>query len=162
MFKNKTADYIYVTIQLALFVLYWWQPGAMQKIFPEIWKFIGLVLTCLSLVIILIAFLQLNKNLTMLPTPVKNAKLITNGIFKYIRHPIYTGIFLFATGWALMDMQFSRLFIAFLILLLFEIKSNYEERKLAEQFSEYETYKKQTGKFFPYLKNRHTNGTTSP
>ncbi len=150
MMENKQKDYLFVLIQILLFIIYWWQPKPIKEILPSFWKFAGILIVIIGWVLILIAFVQLNRNLTMLPSPVKNSKLITTGVFKYIRHPIYTGIFLFALGWAMFKYNFDQLIISLLILLLFEIKSNYEEKKLKDRFPEYDKYKDNTGKFFPF------------
>lgn len=150
MKQNKTPDYIFVSIQLLLFVLYWWHPEPVSSVLTFIWKYIGVVLGLMGLILITFAFIQLNRNLTMLPTPVKNATLITTGVFKYIRHPIYSGIFLVALGYAMIILSFDHIMIALLILLLFEIKSNYEEKKLTAYFPDYIQYKSVTGKFFPF------------
>ncbi len=151
MKQKKTADYLFVGIQILLFIGYWWHPEPVGPILPGIWLYLGIPLAIGGLFLVMAAFLQLNKNLTMLPTPVKNATLITTGVFKYMRHPIYTGIFLIALGYAMVEYNFDQLMIALMILLLFEIKSNYEEKKLTEHFPDYPVYKSKTNKFFPFI-----------
>ncbi len=151
MNPKKRTDYIFVCIQILLFIGYWWHPEPVGSMLPYVWKYVGIPMAFLGLFFIMMAFFQLNRNLTMLPTPTKNAILITSGVFKYVRHPIYTGIFLVALGYAMMVYSFDQLMIALMILLLFEIKTNYEEKKLTEHFPDYPVYKSKTNKFFPFL-----------
>ena len=51
----------------------------------------------------------------------------------------------------MMEHNFDQLMIALMILLLFEIKSKYEEKKLTEHFPEYPVYSAKTNKFFPFI-----------
>jgi len=96
-----------------------------------------------------LAFISLNRNLSPFPTPKVNSKLVQNGIYQLVRHPIYTGIILTTFGWAIYSQSSTRLVTFVLIYILFHFKSNYEEKQLAKKFELYNTYKKNTGKFFP-------------
>ncbi|MBC8047647.1 MAG: isoprenylcysteine carboxylmethyltransferase family protein, partial [Fimbriimonadaceae bacterium] len=98
---KKAFDYFLVIIQLVLFAVYWWQPEKIAVFLPEIWKYTGMVLMGAGVLITLIAMLQLNKHITMLPSPTEQALLRTNGVFSIMRHPIYGGIIYFAIGFAL-------------------------------------------------------------
>jgi protein-S-isoprenylcysteine O-methyltransferase Ste14 len=81
-------------------------------------------------------------------------ELITKGIFKYIRHPLYLGYFIFFLG-----ITFSRfhwytvvMYIVFIIGQYYRAKI--EEKKLSKAFDDYAVYKKKTGMFFPKLFTR--------
>lgn len=148
---DKTRDYIFVSIQLLLFALYAWQPldGAFQL--TRMFRLAGGIIALGGLALMVWPILQLNRNLTMLPTPVKDATLITKGAFTYIRHPIYTGVFLLALGYGVLTADTYRLMLAGALLVLFYFKSNYEEKRLAERFPDYAQYKQHTKKFFPFI-----------
>ena len=94
---------------------------------------------------------QLNKNLTPFPTPKENGFLINTGLYKYVRHPIYSGIFLAAIGIAFYTSSYWQLVISFILLILFYYKSKYEESLLIETYKEYEEYKKVTRRFFKLI-----------
>lgn len=106
---------------------------------------IGFLISALSV-------LQLNKNLTVFPTPKTDSELITFGMYKLSRHPIYTGLILFTFGYAFYKVSFLKLVIALILLLLFYFKTNYEEQQLLQKFSDYKEYKKKINRFFPKLK----------
>ena len=113
-------------------------------------RYPGLVLSGFGFLVILIAILQLNKNLTPFPTPVDSGILIRTGLYKYARHPIYTGIFLAALGLGLFNNSLWQLSIAFILLILFYFKSTYEESMLVEKYEDYLDYRKATGRFFTF------------
>ncbi len=149
MQSGKQKDYAFVTIQLLLFAIYFLLPASVspdQKIY---FTYTGTIILFTGVFLILAAVIQLNKNISALPTPVKNAELITNGIFKFIRHPIYTGIFLSGLGFGLFMEDIGKLFISVLLLWFFDVKANYEEEKLKEKFPAYIEYQSRTGKFTP-------------
>ena len=99
----------------------------------------------------IISVYQLNRNLTPFPKPKSNAELVTKGLYKHIRHPIYTGILLFLFGFALFNESLYRIIITAILLLLFYFKSKYEEQQLTVKYSDYPSYKKTTGRFLPKL-----------
>ncbi len=98
-----------------------------------------------------VALFQLNKNLTAFPTPKENGNLIQTGIYKVIRHPIYSGIIVSTLFFGIYIESSWKIFISICLLILFYFKSNYEENLLSKFYSEYSDYKKHTYKFFPYI-----------
>jgi protein-S-isoprenylcysteine O-methyltransferase Ste14 len=157
---KKAADYLFVSIQILIFVFYFWQPKPLADFLPAVWKYVGWTCMITGGITLLVAVLQLNKHLSMLPTPTEKAKLRTGGIYSVLRHPIYAGIIYFAIGYALYKDDTTRLLIAIILILFFEFKTLYEERQLKIKFPEYEAYKNKTGKFFPiFSKKSVKNGT---
>ena len=99
MFKKvSNRDVLYVSLQLFLFVLYFDVPFSFEV--PEVIRYMALIIAVVGTAECLLAILQLNKNLTPFPTPVKGGNLIQTGIYKFVRHPIYGGLILFFTGYA--------------------------------------------------------------
>jgi len=79
----------------------------------------------------------------------KSTGIITNGLFKYTRHPFYFGFWLLYLG-VLAAFHGICLFYLFMLytVLTFITISN-EEDRLCRDFKEYEEYKKNTPAFFP-------------
>lgn len=142
-------DYILVLLQAVLFVLFLFDFKWLDVKLPEWIQHIALGFSGVGLVIAFVAVLQLNKNLSPFPTPKSNSELIKNGLYKYIRHPIYTGLLLMFFGYAVFSESFYRLVVASLLLILFHVKSRYEEQKLKQSFLEYASYQTYTGRFWP-------------
>ncbi len=146
----KRKDYLFVSIQFFLFLCFILDFDCSMNLSLEIQK-AGLFITVLGGMIIILALLQLNKNLSPFPTPKDTTTLLKNGLYKYMRHPIYTGIILFFTGYSFYKNSFYKLEISLLLVVLFYFKSNYEERRLEQKFPDYKFYKAKTGKFFPWI-----------
>lgn len=145
-------DYLFVSIQFLLFGLYAFDFLPPFKI-PQLVKYIGLIFSILGFIIALLSVVQLNKNLTVFPTPKTDSELITFGMYKFSRHPIYTGLILFTFGYAIFKASLFKVLIALVLLLLFYFKTNYEEQKLLQKFPNYKDYKKKVNRFFPKIKN---------
>jgi len=146
-----TKDYFFVGTQLILFVLYIFDISIFEINFPNIINYISGAITILGVLIFALSLLQLNKNLSPFPTPRSNSELIQTGLYKYIRHPIYTGILLTAFGYGFYTNSSYKIIISLLILILFYYKSSYEEVRLSNKFSNYTTYIKNSGRFLPKL-----------
>ena len=148
MLPKTQKDIFFVSLQLLLFIAF--IADFELKVLPidlpsfYIGAFIGV-----GLIIFLLSIVQLGRNLSPFPSPKNNSELVTNGVFKYIRHPIYTSVFIGLVAWSLRQQSLYQLLISFLILVLFYFKSKYEEQLLLAKFPGYETYKQKTGRFFP-------------
>lgn len=146
--RIRLKDKVLVSIQFVLFGCYAidfdWSLG-----FSLFFKFIGLAVAIIGLIISLLAVLQLNKNLSPFPTPKEKAVLLENGLYKFVRHPIYSGLLLLFYGYGIYVDSIYKLLISSLLLVLFYFKTNYEERLLEIKFQDYSLYKLKVGRFFP-------------
>jgi protein-S-isoprenylcysteine O-methyltransferase Ste14 len=150
--KLQIQDFVYVGIQFLLFAFYVFNVDILAfKLTNEV-RFGSLFIAVAGIVVLGVALLQLNKNLSPFPTPKDGSELVQNGIYGLVRHPIYSGILFVVFGYALYSESTYKLIISFLLLLLFFVKSDFEEKKLAEKFAEYSSYRKVSGRFFPKIK----------
>lgn len=97
------------------------------------------------------AWTMRTSKLSPMPEVKKHAKLITNGPYEILRHPMYSAILLITGSLVLEFFTLLRL-IAFILLsgiLLYKLR--YEERLLERHFPEYKTYKKKTSRLIPYV-----------
>ena len=94
---------------------------------------------------------NLGKNLTPLPLPKESATLITTGAYRFVRHPIYSGISFMAFGWGLWLHSWLTIGYALMLFAFFDIKSRLEERLLVEKFPEYAVYRKHVRKLLPFV-----------
>jgi len=83
----------------------------------------------------------------------KNHTLVTTGIYRKIRHPMYLSFCMWALGQALLIENWLAGplgLLAFVFIYLFRVEA--EEQQLLEQFgNEYELYQKKTGRLLPQL-----------
>lgn len=150
MTKRSNKDYLLVGTQFLLFLIYL-VPFDLNFEVADYLRFPSLLVAIIGFLIVLVALLNLDKNLTAFPTPKNNSELITSGLYRYVRHPIYTGILLIVFGYSIYSASVSRLIISLLLLILFYFKTNYEEQKLSQKYPEYLAYKARTGRFIPGL-----------
>lgn len=79
-------------------------------------------------------------------------ELITSGPYRYVRHPIYSGLLLMALGSAIIYGYASGFLILASVAVVFWVKSFYEERLLSAHFpKDYPEYKARTRMFIPYI-----------
>lgn len=120
---------------------------------PRELRFIGFVLSIGSLPLIGWVFHTLQGNVTPTAGTRADHELVTNGPYRWIRHPLYTfgtafwtGICLLAANWLLMGL----LAVACLGIAL---RTPLEEARLIEEFGdEYRSYSERTGRYFPRLR----------
>ncbi len=140
-------DYVFVLAQILLFLIYVLPIRWVGIQFSPVLNWIGLLMVVTGIVFILIALVQLNIHLSPFPAPVNKASLITNGIFKISRHPIYAGIIFSSLGYGLFSYSIFKILTAMVIILLLYFKSKYEEGLLIKRFPEYRAYKRTTRRF---------------
>jgi protein-S-isoprenylcysteine O-methyltransferase Ste14 len=87
------------------------------------------------------------------PKPVDSAKLVTSGVFKRTRHPIYSGLLLLGYGVAIGSGPIPHLFFAIALHEILRNKAVLEEKFLTEKFPEYPEYVSRTGRFFPKVED---------
>lgn len=97
-------------------------------------------------------FSSIGTGITPVSATRKEHKLVTNGIYKYIRHPLYTfGSSMFLAFGMMADSWFVAA-LGTLTFVLMAIRTPKEEANLIAKFGdEYREYMKRTGRFLPKL-----------
>ena len=150
--NDSSKDYLFVGLQMLLFCLFILPISNQQFVVTAIGQWIGGLLAGIGIIILLFALVQLWESLSPFPSPKTSNKLKTKGLYKFIRHPIYSGIILSFLGWSLVQGNYWKLMVTTILLLLFYFKSSYEEQRLINRYGdEYLNYKERTGRFFPKL-----------
>jgi protein-S-isoprenylcysteine O-methyltransferase Ste14 len=147
--KLAFKDIYYVSLQIFLFITYLFRITSIDFYASSLFRYAGLTLSITGIALIVISSITLNKNLTPFPSPKGNSTLITTGVYKYIRHPIYTGILFTTAGYGAYSENTLRLIVFITLLILFVFKAAYEETQLIKKFPEYNDYKKQTAALMP-------------
>jgi len=108
----------------------------------------GRLLSAAGLLVAAASARVMGPGLTPSPVPTEAAELLRGGPFASVRHPIYSGLLLFAAGRALTAGR-SRLLPAGLLVLLLTGKAGWEERLLSARFPDYRQYAASTPRFWP-------------
>lgn len=98
-----------------------------------------------------IAALGLGAGLTPTPVPNDRATLTTTGLYRYVRHPIYTGVLLVVAGMTLRSGSWIHVVVAGVTVVFFDRKAAWEEARLSERFAGYGEYSARTPRFVPGL-----------
>ncbi len=148
--KSK-KDIVFVGLQFLLFLVFVidFQVYTLPNILPDA---ICGIFSGLALGLLVLSIFQLNTNLSPFPSPKLDSRLVTSGIFKYVRHPIYTSLIIGLLSWSLYNNSMFQLFISLVLMVLFYYKSKYEEEELIKKFPDYKSYMNDTGRFFPKFK----------
>jgi protein-S-isoprenylcysteine O-methyltransferase Ste14 len=78
--------------------------------------------------------------------------LVTEGIYRYMRHPQYTGMFLFTFGWIVHWPSVATLMLWPVLMAAYGWLSLREERQAREEFgAPYADYAARTKRFVPFL-----------
>lgn len=109
----------------------------------------GDVLVILGLAIAGWAAAKLGRALTPFPKPVEHGRLCREGPYRWIRHPIYTGVLLIAAGWAAWWASGVAALLLPLVFIFFALKARAEERWLLAAWPEYRDYAKETKAIIP-------------
>jgi protein-S-isoprenylcysteine O-methyltransferase Ste14 len=91
------------------------------------------------------------KSYFSLSRPRSTNVLVRSGIYRYVRHPLYSGVMV--AGLALLLSRPTLVVgLAFLMMVLVtNARAGMEERMLEQQYPEYAVYKKGTKRFIPFL-----------
>jgi len=90
-------------------------------------------------------------NFSIQPKMKANARLITTGIYRYIRHPMYLALVLIALSALISTPTLIELFMFMMLVLVLLLKARREEMVWIESDSRYVAYKEKTKFFIPFI-----------
>jgi len=116
-------------------------------------RFLAIGLGCLDVVLIYWMFNSIGSGISPTSATRNKHQLVTNGPYRWIRHPLYTfGCALFIFFGLIAD-NWIFILLGILTFILMSIRTPKEEQNLIDKFgNEYTEYMKRTGRYFPRLK----------
>jgi protein-S-isoprenylcysteine O-methyltransferase Ste14 len=94
----------------------------------------------------------LGKNWSLSVQQKEDHELVKNGIYKWIRHPIYTGLLLLFIGNGIIVGDYRSILAVLIVLVSFLFKMRKEERLMMELFGQkYEEYRQTTKALIPFI-----------
>lgn len=100
-------------------------------------------LIILALISILFSAKNLGKSLSPMPKPKENSILITNGIYKIFRHPMYYSLIIISLSLFIKSFTIYNLILSILLIFIIFNKIKIEEKYLTRKFNNYTSYKKE-------------------
>ena len=147
---DKTKGRLFVYAQFALIAWLVLVPSANGTIVSTYVG--GVLLIAPGLVLLYFAERALGKNLTISPVPKEEAQHVEAGVYKFVRHPIYSGILLAGLGTVVQSLDLEKAFVWLALLVVLNFKAAFEEKLLTAKYSTYTDYMSRTGRFVPRLK----------
>ena len=105
-----------------------------------------------SILLVFWAIATMKKSkLRILPEPSPHATLITNGPYRFIRHPMYTAILMGSVGLLIHQFTWLRLSILIALAIVLVAKLTWEERMLLQKFKAYRDYMRRSKRLLPFI-----------
>jgi len=124
-------------------------PGRHDWPVPAALTVVCSVATVLGLAVMVIGATGLGRGLTATPLPNAHAQLRTGGLYRFARHPIYSGLMLTMGSITVASGSGFRLLTLGVLVLLLTVKARWEETRLTERFEGYASYAARTPRFVP-------------
>lgn len=144
------ASRMYAAAQVVLLAVFaaivLWNPGAPWFASPAT-AAAGGAIGIAGLVVIALGLLALGGNIQVAPHTKEGAHLVQSGIYRVLRHPIYSGIALCVAGLWLRQPTTAVGIAAIAAIAFLGVKRRVEERFLLAAYPEYAQYRKRTVAF---------------
>lgn len=147
--RDSTIAWLFVAIQFALLAVMVFYPRDQAWIPTDLMTSIGLIFMAAGVAIGLWSAAYLGRGLTPSPLPNGSTDLVMRGPYRFVRHPMYTSVILLGLGMAIRSGSWIVTLAFAALVILFAVKSRWEELHLADTFPGYEGYVASTGRFVP-------------
>ncbi len=107
----------------------------------SIFSLLGFIIIIIASIIIFLAIKDLGSNLSPFPKPISNGNLVTSGVYRFIRHPMYYSLILISLGFFIINLSFYYLCLTISLTLVIKFKITLEEKYLKNKFKNYLFYK---------------------
>ena len=144
----RTARW-FVTGQFVLIALVAVLPGSDHWPTPPWLRWACAAGAALGVAIMLLGGTALGRGLTAVPIPNRHAVLRTGGLYRVVRHPIYTGLLLTVGSFTVAAGSWWRAVAFGALIVLITFKARWEEVRLARAFAGYPRYAARTPRFVP-------------
>ena len=103
--------------------------------------FLGILIIIIAFIIMLVSIKDLGRNLSPFPRPINNSNLVTKGIYRFTRHPMYYSLIFISIGVFITKLSIYYLFLTIILALIIKFKIALEEKYLINKFKNYLLYK---------------------
>lgn len=148
----RRIGWAFVVAQIVLLAALALLPG--RAGWPLVVQVLGVGLVVVGLVVMVAASRALGTALTPTPEPRDGDRLRTEGPYRYVRHPIYSGVLIIVVGLVVRSGSAGSLVVGAVTVAFFHAKARWEERRLSARYPEYQAYAAATGRFVPRLTPR--------
>ena len=144
-FLKSAYEIILVFLQFFIIILHFFQwefiPQKQIIQVSPFSNFLGFLVIIISSTILLVAIKDLGRNLSPFPRPINNSNLVTKGIYRFTRHPMYYSLIFISFGVFITKLSIYYLFLSLSLGLIIKLKITLEEQYLSNKFKNYFIYK---------------------
>ena len=145
IFLKAAYEIILVFLQFLIISLHFFQWEFIpQKQIIQVSPFsylVGFLIIIFAFIILSVAIKDLGRNLSPFPRPINNSNLVTTGIYRFTRHPMYYSLIFISFGVFITKLSIYYLFLSISLGLIIKFKIALEEQYLNNKFKNYLLYK---------------------
>ena len=145
VFLKATYEIILVFLQFFIISLHFFQlefiPQKQIIQVSTLSYLVGFLIIIIAFIILLISIKDLGRNLSPFPRPKNNSNLVTKGIYRFTRHPMYYSLIFISIGVFISKLSIYYLFLSISLVLIIKFKIALEEKYLNNKFKNYLLYK---------------------
>jgi len=152
----------YALIVLAYLIQPSWTVWS-SVVLPTWMRWLGVNILLMGGVFVVRGFSDLGSNLTISPSTKESHQLVTTGSYGWVRHPLYSGVFVESVGVCLLMANWFAAVSAATFCVLIALRTRIEEDNLVAQFEdEYRQYQQRVGMFVPHADKCQSVLQTTP
>lgn len=137
---------LYAQLVLLLLLFYL---GNLKNVFNN---FLLLGIFAAGLVVLIVSYLNIGpQSYSPFPQPTKANVFSQNGLYRYLRHPMYSGLIVLGIALVFSSMRLETFIVLVALIVILNLKADQEEELLSQKYKEYQEYITKTKKFIPYL-----------
>ncbi len=122
-----------------------------NRTWPRGWLALGAILFAIGAVFGVTGVRALGRSRTPYPKPIHDAPLVQGGVYRIVRHPLYSSLIFLSVGWSLFWSSWITLWVSLGLAVVLDAKSRREERWLQEKFTDYQSYRQRVTRFIPLI-----------
>ncbi len=122
-----------------------------NRTWPRGWFALGAILFAIGAVFGVTGVRALGRSRTPYPKPIHDAPLVQGGVYRIVRHPLYSSLIFLSVGWSLFWSSWITLWVSLGLAVVLDAKSRREERWLQEKFPDYAFYRQRVQRFIPWI-----------
>ena len=144
-FLKAAYEIILIFLQFIIIILHFFQwefiPQKQIIQVSPLSYLVGVLIIIFAFMILLVAIKDLGRNLSPFPRPLNNSNLVTTGIYRFMRHPIYYALIFISFGVFITKLSIYYLLLSISLCLVIKFKIVLEEQYLNNKFKNYLLYK---------------------
>ena len=152
--RDRVMAWGFVLVQLVLLAAVFLLPGGDAWTPPSWLSDVAHGLSLAGLAAVAAGLVNLGRSATPLPVPVENGELRSSGLYRFVRHPIYSGVMTLVVGSAIGSGSIAIASVAATLVAWLIVKARWEERRLAARYPGYAAYAARTPRFIPFRLTR--------